>query len=145
MKSILRKKGESLYFPIFLHTGWDRFVSIKIKSWELFYTDWLTTPGVTTNVVHFENLKDALRWNLLKVLDFLNLQPDSQRLQCLFRHEEGFFHRKNNTKVASKSSMMKDPYTNEQKRKIRAAIKKVNQALIQAGKESMPLHKYEFL
>ena len=57
----------------FCLTGWDHFVSIKVKSWELFYTDWLTSPGTVTKVVHFENLQDSttLQWNLLNILDFL--------------------------------------------------------------------------
>ena len=60
----------------FCLTGWDHFVSIKVKSWELFYTDWLTSPGTDTKVVHFENLQDptTLQWNLLNILDFLGKQ-----------------------------------------------------------------------
>ena len=57
----------------FIGKGWDHFVTVKVKSWELFYTDWLTSPRTVTKVVHFENLQDSstLQWNLLNVIDFL--------------------------------------------------------------------------
>ena len=73
---------------------------------------------------------------------FLGLEPDTGRTECLLRHEEGFFHRK--SKSGAKNNIKSDPYTIEQKMKIRQAIKRVNMALQKAGKESMPLHKYEF-
>ena len=63
-------------------------------------------------------------------------------MDCLLKNEEGFFHRK--SKSGLKNSIKDDPYTNDQKEKIRQAIKRVNQALQKAGKESMPLHKYDF-
>lgn len=128
--------------------GWDRFVSIKIKSWELFYMDWLSSEDEgeagwsshRVKVVHFENLQDMLQWNLLSILDFLSLRPDPGRIECLLKHEEGLFRRK------SKGSQMDfDPFTAAQKKKIRVAIDKVNGALQKASKETIPLHKYEFL
>ena len=73
---------------------------------------------------------------------FLGLDTDAGRMECLLRHEEGFFHRK--SKSGAKNSIKDDPYTEEQKVKIRQAIKRVNVALQRAGKESMPLHKYDF-
>lgn len=128
----------------FIGKGWDHFVTVKVKSWELFYTDWLTSPRTVTKVVHFENLQDSstLQWNLLNVIDFLGLETDPGRMDCLLKHEEGYFHRK--SKSGSKKSIQDDPYTDEHKEKIRQAIKRVNQALQKAGKESMPLHKYDF-
>ena len=115
-----------------------------MKSWELFYTDWLTSPRTVTKVVHFENLQDSstLQWNLLNVLDFLGLETDAGRMDCLLKHEEGYFHRK--SKSGTKKSIQDNPYTEEHKQKIHQAIKRVNQALQKAGKESMPLHKYDF-
>lgn len=125
-----------------LIAGWDRFVSIKIRSWEYFYKDWLSSEAVT-KVVHFENLKDTLQWNLLNILDFLKLEPDPGRITCLEKHTEGYFKRKNREN-SGKKHQPKDPFTNEQKRKIRAAIKRINLELQKNGKESLPLHKYEF-
>ena len=81
-----------------------------------------------------------LQWNLLSILDFLNLRPDPGRIECLLKHEEGLFRRK-----SSKGQMDFDPFTAKQKAKIRSAIDKVNGALQKASKETMPLHKYEFL
>lgn len=57
------------------------------------------------------------------------------------RHEEGLFLRK---KKQAKSKLKEDPFTNEQKRKIRAAINRLNRLLKSKGKESLPLHKYDF-
>ena len=72
----------------------------------------------------------------------LGLETDPGRMDCLLKHEEGYFHRK--SKSGTKKSIQDDPYTDEHKEKIRQAIKRVNQALQMAGKESMPLHKYDF-
>lgn len=82
-----------------------------------------------------------MEWNLLRLLDFLQLEADAQRIQCLMRHEEGLFLRK---KKQAKSKLKEDPFTNEQKRKIRAAINRLNRLLKSKGKESLPLHKYDF-
>ena len=109
--------------------------------------DWLSTEDEgeagwsshRVKVVHFENLQDMLQWNLLSILDFLNLRPDPGRIQCLLQHEEGLFRRK------SPGSLDFDPFTAGQKQKIRRAIDKVNEALQKASKETMPLHKYDFL
>ena len=110
--------------------------------------DWLSTEddgeagwsSHRVKVVHFENLQDMLQWNLLSILDFLSLRPDPGRIECLLKHEEGLFRRK------SKGSQMDfDPFTAAQKKKIRVAIDKVNGALQKASKETIPLHKYEFL
>ncbi len=58
--------------------GWDRFVDIKIKSWELFYTDWLAVSdesnGDNVLVIHFEEMVENLEWSMLKVLDFLGFE-----------------------------------------------------------------------
>lgn len=140
MFSFLLLAGEEVVTLVVVQlTGWDRFVSIKIKSWELFYMDWLSSSATKVKVVHFENLRDMLQWNLLSILDFLNLRPDPGRIQCLLQHEEGLFRRK------SPGSLDFDPFTAGQKQKIRRAIDKVNEALQKASKETMPLHKYDFL
>ena len=63
-------------------------------------------------------------------------------MECLLKHEEGSFHRK--SKSGSKIRIVDDPYTDEQKVEIRQAVQRVNLALQRDGKESMPLHKYDF-
>ena len=96
-------------------------------------------------VIIFDNhnwSKTDAKWDVFNKIYSLGLETDPGRMDCLLKHEEGYFHRK--SKSGSKKSIQDDPYTDEHKEKIRQAIKRVNQALQKAGKESMPLHKYDF-
>ena len=87
------KDKHTVFSPISL-SGWNHFVSVKIKHWEYFYTDWIKSKEAKILVVHFENLIDNLEWNLLRILDFLDFESDQQRLQCVLRNAEGQFHRR---------------------------------------------------
>lgn len=89
-------------------------------------------------LVHFENLVDNLDWNLLRILEFLGYEVDPRRLECLHRNQEGHFHRR------IKASLIDDPFTTEQKDRIRGAIQRLDSVLKSRGFESLPLHKYEF-
>ena len=96
-------------------------------------------------MVHFENIVDNLEWNLLRILDFLDLEPDPQRLECVLRNGEGQFHRKaKNVSSSTLTSQISDPFNNVQKHLIREAVRRVDQALKVASKEAIPVHKYEF-
>ena len=46
-------------------------------------------------VLHYEDIVMDMKSELRKVLRFLNLPIDEQRLECLSKHKNGFFKRKN--------------------------------------------------
>ena len=133
---------DCIFNAFFLYLGWDHFVSAKIKHWEYFYTDWIHSKEAKILVVHFENLVDNLEWNLLRILEFLDLETDSQRLECVLSNGEGQFHRRSPKKATL--SQISDPFNNVQKHLIREAVRRVDQALKLASKETIPIHKYEF-
>lgn len=126
----------------FVGRGWNHFVSVKIRHWEYFYTDWIKSKEAKILVVHFENLIDNLEWNLLRILDFLDFESDQQRLQCVLRNAEGQFHRRAKNSTMSQTS--DDPYNDSQKKLIREAVRRVDQALKMSSMEAIPIHKYEF-
>ncbi|KAK4300816.1 hypothetical protein Pmani_027007 [Petrolisthes manimaculis] len=134
--------GHTGYAPKahFIGSGWVEFVTLKIRLWRNFYTDWtsLTHPH-NIHIIHYENVKDNLVGEMWKILTFLNIQPDPGRLQCLANNADGLFKRK-----PSKSVPLDfNPFTQELKDIVYKAIDDVNSALEVAGKEMLPLDKYE--
>ena len=118
----------------------------KIADWENFYLDWLSEADRDKLcVLHYENVKDQLPTALRKILIFLHIPLDEGRFQCTLEHSEGSFHRSSNKSDTALEAIGSDPFTEQQKNLIRKAILNVNQALINHGKESLPLDKYEFL
>ncbi|KAK3851335.1 hypothetical protein Pcinc_042009 [Petrolisthes cinctipes] len=134
--------GHTGYAPRahFIGTGWVEFVTLKIRLWRDFYIDWtsLTDPH-NIHITHYENVRDNLVGEMWKILNYLNIQPDPGRLQCLANNADGLFKRK-----PSKSVPLDfNPFTQELKDLVYKAIDDVNSALEVAGKEMLPLDKYE--
>lgn len=64
-----------------------------------------------------------------RILEFLKVKPQEDRLACLGRHVSG------NVKGAQKSL---DPYTQEEKELFLQAVKEVNGALLERGFPTLP-------
>lgn len=120
--------------------GWAEFVTIKTRLWRNFYIAWLTlTDHHDIHVTHYEHVKDNPVGEMWKILNFLDIQPDPERLQCLAKNTDGLFKRK-----PFKSLPLEvNPFTDELKDLIYKAIDEVNDALAAAGKDTLPLDKYE--
>jgi hypothetical protein len=126
----------------FLGPGWDYFVLVKIRSWEYFYMDWLTSvPDLSKIlVINYEDLKDDLENILIQILDFLDFSTDKDRLSCVLEYKEAHkFKRK------SKPDLPGDRYTCDQKITIIDAINRVDSALEEATKTRIPFEKYDVL
>ena len=116
-------------------------MSKKIEHWKNFYVDWLTTTDRPSSIliVHYENIVSDLELTSRRILKFLNFEADENRIQCLLRSSEGKMKRKH---IKSREG---DPYTPNQRKRIRNAIQIVDGMLRHYGKETLPLHKYELM
>ena len=44
-------------------------------------------------VVHYENVKFDVLTEMRKILNFFDMPISEKRLECLFKHKDGLFHR----------------------------------------------------
>ena len=100
-------------------------------------------------VVHYENLKRDLEPDLRRIVDFLDLEVDEERLACAISRSEGSFHRKQRENSSKKGSTHfeinggKHPFTPEQMVLVRDAITRVHQALVSRGWDGLPVELYD--
>ncbi|MCL4149656.1 UNVERIFIED_CONTAM: hypothetical protein GTU68_059322 [Idotea baltica] len=114
---------------------------LKICLWKSFYLEWLDeTRPQDIYVVHYETLKENNIDVLRGILKFLHLSVDKHRFECLAKHSNGPFKRKPSRNVQN----TKDLFSKEMKKAIYEAIHAVNTALVQRGKDPLPVHLYEF-
>ncbi|XP_047739451.1 WSC domain-containing protein 1-like [Hyalella azteca] len=93
-----------------------------IDSWERVATKAMTNPTVL--VLRYEDIKaDPIR-SVRKILAFLNIRPDEDRLACLARHVEGKVNR---------GQPELDIYTAEQEMIFSAAIARVSRLMESKG------------
>eukprot|EP00092_Neocalanus_flemingeri_P000926 GFUD01000984.1.p1 GENE.GFUD01000984.1~~GFUD01000984.1.p1 ORF type:complete len:506 (-),score=105.02 GFUD01000984.1:121-1638(-) len=122
----------------FVGPGWQEFVEIKAQAWLNFYSDWLeNNPTENILVLHYENIKQSLKFSLRKIAGFLSFEEHQGRIDCTIQFQTGQFKRKH------KEDIRDNPYTDEQKEIIASSIRKLNKILKRYQKESLPLQKYE--
>lgn len=134
--------GHTGYAPKahFVGKGWAEFVSLKIQLWRDFYMDWLThSKPEDIHIIHYEHLKQNPVEEMRKVIQYLKLVENSDRLYCLGQHTDGLFKRKPSKNVP----LDLNPYTRELKDLIYEAIDELNNILQEKGKEQLPLDVYE--
>jgi len=96
-------------------------------------------PSSKILVIHYENIKINLRHILRRILDFLNLEEDPGRLQCVVQNPTGLFKRDH-----KKTTFDGSPFNESQRLIVNDAIRKLNSKLKQFGKESLPTHLYQY-
>ena len=69
-----------------------------------------------------------------KIISFLGLTEDTERLKCLLKHKHGYFKRTQPTHLTTKL-----PFKQSLRIKIDTIIEEVNRILIGEGFERMPL------
>ena len=84
-------------------------------------------------------MKSNFREALVKMGEFLPINMDPGRLNCLMKFHQGHFKRD-----YQKKKMLKKLYTDEQKTIIKDAIHKLNNLLMETNKETIPLKLYEY-
>lgn len=79
-------------YTLLFFLGWKGYFAKDSETWLRFIKYWFKFK-VPVYVVHYEQLKSNLRETLRGVLDFLNIEIDENRLNCVVQNAEGEFHR----------------------------------------------------
>ena len=83
-------------------------------------------------------MKHDLEKELFRILAFLKIPPDQQRLECLLKHANGVFKRKS----GSKNSKW-DFFRQNQRQRIDNIILNLNRIIVKRGFGALPLDLYE--
>ena len=83
-------------------------------------------------------MKHDLEKELFRILAFLKIPPDQQRLECLLKHANGVFKRKS----GSKNSKW-DFFRQNQRQRIHNIILNLNRIIVKRGFGELPLDLYE--
>ena len=139
---------------------WDRFVLSSIQRWEYFYIQWIRN-GDDILFIYFEDLASRLTEIVLKkIIQFLNIQLDNDRLSCVLMHKEDIFKRETsflhknilNTRTQnfrlSNSCVGNELHTFNRYNKMRVvwinlAIRNVKRELTKRGLDPLHLSNYE--
>ncbi len=112
------------------------FVKHEMRMWEEIYLDYLSV-GSRLLAVHYEDMKMDMRGEVLRILEHLELLPaDAERLNCSLTMPHD--------KIKRKARELEDPYDDELREIIEAAIGKVQEMLRFRNLKPMPLDKYRW-
>ncbi|XP_069693741.1 sialate:O-sulfotransferase 1-like [Periplaneta americana] len=122
---------------------WERFASQLAIVWRELAATWINyTRGHEAMVLHFENLRLNPRHDLSRMLDFLGIAVDEQRLGCVLNHVEGPFKRPQSSQQLLFST--RDPFSERLHRILDGAIYDLNRMLEKRGWDRIPFHLYKF-
>ncbi|KAF2357066.1 Sulfotransferase domain [Trinorchestia longiramus] len=124
----------------FIKEDWNAFVKAQTLIWRSYALDWLI-HGRSVEIIHYEHLRESPQKELLRVLEFLRVFPDPQRLQCSMQYQEGLFRRRSLDTAYYKN---RNPFTKEHHEVLESAIHDVNNALARRGLAQLPTHLYEY-
>ena len=93
---------------------WDWYVEYKGMSWLVLLNTWIKQTALPVLVVRYETLVTNTTQQLARMLDFLDVPVDKERLKCLEENSEGYFKRHDHLNF--------DPYTRENKKAINRII-----------------------
>ena len=113
--------------------NFERFVLQNIISWRTSIEDWVVLGNVT--VIHFENVLTNKTREIIKVLKFLELNMDSDRLHCMAFYNFDMYQRKH-------QSLEKSPFTDKIRRIVNDSILSVDRILTQYGHAGIPFENY---
>ena len=111
------------------------FVRGEVKLWEEIYLDYLSV-GSDLVAVHYEHLKQDMAGQVRRLLEHLEVPVDEERLAC----SVGMPHRN----IKRKQKELEDPYDDELRELVEAAIDKVQELLKFRNLEPLPVDKYRW-
>ncbi|CAL4108252.1 unnamed protein product, partial [Meganyctiphanes norvegica] len=121
-------------------TEWHRFVRGQIEIWRSYALDWIQM-GRSSMIVHYEHLIEDTHREMLRIMKFLRLRVDEQRLDCTLKHNDGSFKRNTPNHIFYR---LHDPFTPELHGIVEAAIDDVNDALEIRKWPQLPKHLYNY-
>ncbi|CAL4081628.1 unnamed protein product, partial [Meganyctiphanes norvegica] len=113
----------ALFSPAFL-----KFASREISTWESHYSDWISNlPHLLP--VYYEYLRDDPMKHLRQMLSYMKIKTNEERLSCVSSHLDG------RVKGGQRSV---DPYTLEQKGRMKRAVENISKKLQSRGFPPLP-------
>jgi hypothetical protein len=111
-----------------------RFAMAEAAKWRDLAADWLVaSPRLL--VLHYEHLLEDWEREVRRVVTFLGLEPDEERLDCMHGQSfEGF--------LRQRPAVARSPYSGPTAARLRAAVGEVQALLAARGQEPLPLHLY---
>ena len=128
-KSRERSEDQSIFYT----EKFEKFALENIDKWRTLVEDWVILGDVI--VVHFETVISDRIGQLERILKFLNLKKNDQRLECLKYCNVDMYKRKS-------KKLEKSPFSEELRAKINDKINKVNRLLLKYGHAGIPYDKY---
>ncbi|XP_071849045.1 sialate:O-sulfotransferase 2-like [Apostichopus japonicus] len=113
-------------------TEWIDFVTGKSRTWTNTALNFLQY-NKNVLVVHYEDLRSNLKPNLEKMLRFLKVKIDPNRVLCTISSPDGKYKR-----PAAKQKLSFDPFTDEMKEYVSLYIKAVSMALHITNQTKLP-------
>ncbi|XP_068216403.1 sialate:O-sulfotransferase 1-like [Palaemon carinicauda] len=127
-------RGSTLYWTksvpnsSYTSEGFHQFVREQLKVWRATYIYPLKYMK-HLHVVFYEMIRENPLREIRGILQFLQLRPDEDRLQCLSRHLEGFF-------MGSQRKV--EPYTDKEKEAFARTIEEISGLLRSRGFPPLP-------
>lgn len=88
--------------------------------------------------MYYENLKENLEFELRRMLKFLEVDPDEERIACTLAYPEGKFKRK-------KKERKFDPFTKELTEEINGHIRNISALFREHNIAPLPFHERSFM
>ncbi|KAJ8037007.1 WSC domain-containing protein 2 [Holothuria leucospilota] len=108
---------------VFKTEEWTSFVTDECTRW--FFGAMNTCKTIRPSLtIFYEDLVNSTKHQLLRVLNFLEVQPREKRIQCTFNRADRIFK-----KYTRKGNLTFDPYTKDMKERINARIKSLRRQL----------------
>ena len=98
-------------------------------------SDWLQF-SVDIHCIYYEELTDDPLAEMRKLLKYLHLPVNEERLQCIDKHSSGSFHRVHH--------QSEDPWSPELHQVFDDTIDEANKMLIQKTGRALPLSNYQY-
>ena len=130
ISSIFNAERVNLYFT----DKFRKFAAKSIKKWKNIIEDWVILGNII--VVHHEDVISDKMEQMQRILDFLEVDPEQQRLACLKFSNVDIFKRKS-------KPLQRNPFAGELSKRIRQHIDQVDTLLIEFGHPRIPYNKYK--
>ena len=73
---------------------WNTYVHTNLTGWHLLHKFWLGRRNLKFYILQYEKLRTNTRYELKKVLNFLQMKVSDSTMHCVLENAEGSFHRK---------------------------------------------------
>ncbi|XP_070561287.1 sialate:O-sulfotransferase 1-like isoform X1 [Ptychodera flava] len=112
---------------------WFRAVEWQMHLFERFANNWLEL-GIPVHVVFYENIQENAVREMKRIVKFVNLTVDENRMVCVRKNTEGNYHRQ----YSSKAKLYEEILSPEIKRYSQMVMERVSVSLVKHGQNPVP-------